>query len=37
MIALAEVNRCDYCVSFHATAMRNAGASIETVAFKGGP
>lgn len=27
MTALAEVNRCDYCVSFHATAMRSAGAS----------
>jgi uncharacterized peroxidase-related enzyme len=27
MTALAEANRCDYCVSFHATAMRNAGAS----------
>jgi len=27
MTALAEVNRCDYCVSFHATALRNAGAS----------
>ena len=31
MAALAEVNRCDYCVSFHATAMRNAGASDEEV------
>lgn len=31
MTALAEVNRCDYCVSFHATAMRNAGASEEEV------
>ena len=31
MTALAEVNRCDYCVSFHATAMRNAGASDEEV------
>ena len=27
MTALAEINRCDYCVSFHATAMKNAGAS----------
>ena len=27
MTALAEVNRCDYCVSFHATALRNACAS----------
>jgi uncharacterized peroxidase-related enzyme len=27
MTALAEANRCDYCVSFHATALRNAGAS----------
>ncbi len=27
MTALAEINRCDYCVSFHATALRNAGAS----------
>ncbi len=27
MTALAEVNKCDYCVSFHATALRNAGAS----------
>ena len=31
MTALAEVNRCDYCVSFHATAMRNAGADEEEV------
>ena len=31
MTALAEVNRCDYCVSFHATAMRSAGASDEEV------
>ncbi len=31
MTALAEANRCDYCVSFHATAMRNAGASDEEV------
>ena len=31
MTALAEVNRCDYCVSFHATAMRNTGASDEEV------
>ena len=27
MTALAVVNRCDYCVSFHATSLRNAGAS----------
>ena len=27
MTALAEVNRCDYCVSFHATSMKEAGAS----------
>ena len=27
MTALAEINHCDYCVSFHATAMRAAGAS----------
>ncbi len=27
MTALAEINRCDYCVSFHATALKNAGAS----------
>jgi uncharacterized peroxidase-related enzyme len=27
MTALAEVNRCDYCVSFHATAMLAAGAT----------
>lgn len=27
MTALAEINRCDYCVSFHATAMKSAGAS----------
>jgi uncharacterized peroxidase-related enzyme len=27
MTALAEANKCDYCVSFHATALRNAGAS----------
>jgi uncharacterized peroxidase-related enzyme len=32
MTALAEANRCDYCVSFHATALRNAGASDEEVA-----
>ena len=31
MTALAEVNRCDYCVSFHATAMRSAGATDEEV------
>jgi uncharacterized peroxidase-related enzyme len=31
MTALAEANKCDYCVSFHATAMRNAGASDEEV------
>jgi AhpD family alkylhydroperoxidase len=24
MTALAEANKCDYCVSFHATALRNA-------------
>jgi uncharacterized peroxidase-related enzyme len=27
MTALAEINRCDYCVSFHASALKNAGAS----------
>jgi thioredoxin 1 len=27
MTALAEANKCDYCVSFHATQLRNAGAS----------
>lgn len=27
MTALAEINRCDYCVSFHATELKNAGAS----------
>jgi uncharacterized peroxidase-related enzyme len=32
MTALAEANKCDYCVSFHATALRNAGASDEEVA-----
>ena len=32
MTALAEVNKCDYCVSFHATSLRNAGASDEEVA-----
>jgi uncharacterized peroxidase-related enzyme len=32
MTALAEANRCDYCVSFHATALRNAGASDAEVA-----
>lgn len=26
LTALAEINHCDYCVSFHATAMLNAGA-----------
>ena len=31
MTALAEANKCDYCVSFHATAMRNAGASDDEV------
>lgn len=31
MTALAEVNRCDYCVSFHATAMRDAGATDDEV------
>lgn len=27
MTALAEINRCDYCVSFHATSMKAAGAT----------
>lgn len=31
MTALAEANKCDYCVSFHATALRGAGASEEEV------
>lgn len=31
MTALAEVNKCDYCVSFHATSMLNAGATDEEV------
>ncbi|NIR29354.1 MAG: peroxidase-related enzyme [Gammaproteobacteria bacterium] len=31
LTALAEINHCDYCVSFHATAMLNAGASDEEV------
>jgi uncharacterized peroxidase-related enzyme len=31
MTALAEANKCDYCVSFHATALRGAGASDEEV------
>jgi uncharacterized peroxidase-related enzyme len=31
MTALAEANKCDYCVSFHATALRNAGASDDEV------
>jgi uncharacterized peroxidase-related enzyme len=31
MTALAEINRCDYCVSFHATSMKEAGASHEEV------
>src|SRR4029450_9348684 len=31
MTALAEANKCDYCVSFHATALRNAGASAKEV------
>jgi uncharacterized peroxidase-related enzyme len=31
MTALAEANKCDYCVSFHATALRSAGASDEEV------
>lgn len=31
MTALAEVNRCDYCVSFHATQMLAAGASDDEV------
>lgn len=31
LTALAELNHCDYCVSFHATAMKSAGASDEEV------
>lgn len=31
MTALAEINRCDYCVSFHATSMKAAGATDEQV------
>lgn len=31
LTALAELNHCDYCVSFHATAMKAAGASDEEV------
>jgi len=31
LTALAELNHCDYCVSFHATAMQSAGASDEEV------
>lgn len=31
MTALAEINRCDYCVSFHATSLKNAGASEDEV------
>lgn len=31
MTALAEINRCDYCVSFHATSMKEAGATDEQV------
>ena len=31
MTALAEINHCTYCVSFHATAMLNAGADDEQV------
>ena len=27
MTALAEINRCDYCVAFHATALKHSGAS----------
>ncbi|MBM3347932.1 MAG: hypothetical protein FJY55_15795, partial [Betaproteobacteria bacterium] len=27
MTSLAEINRCDYCVSFHATSMKAAGAT----------
>lgn len=27
LTALAEINHCEYCVSFHATAMLNAGAT----------
>ena len=32
MTALAEINRCDYCVSFHATALKGAGATEAEVA-----
>ncbi|MDB5593038.1 MAG: hypothetical protein JWR86_3563 [Enterovirga sp.] len=31
LTALAEINHCEYCVSFHATAMLSAGASDEEV------
>ena len=31
MTALAEINHCTYCVSFHATAMLNAGADDDQV------
>jgi uncharacterized peroxidase-related enzyme len=31
MTALAEINHCEYCVSFHATAMLAAGADDEEV------
>ena len=31
LTALAEINHCEYCVSFHATAMLNAGASDDEV------
>lgn len=31
LTALAEINHCDYCVSFHATAMQAAGATDEQV------
>lgn len=31
MTALAEINRCDYCVSFHATSMKDAGATEDEV------
>jgi uncharacterized peroxidase-related enzyme len=31
MVALAEINHCEYCVAFHATAMRNGGANTDEI------
>lgn len=31
LVALAEINHCEYCVAFHATAMRASGADTDEI------